>query len=160
MSIEWYIAHQIEGRTRLKPCAPLEESEILMQLADRINHLDEVLGVIPKPATGSLIIEHPLQSWQRLLPQLQALGLRLGEAPELQRSNLLSPLVQMFTEVDTAIRDSTEGQADSRTLLFFIFLLMGVTQLFRGNVLGPAVGLFWFAFENLREIERERPPSP
>jgi hypothetical protein len=160
MNREWYIAHQIEGRTRIKPCAPLEESEILMELADRFNSLDGVLGAIPRPATGSLIIEHPVQSWQRLLPQLQALGLRLREAPEPQLSNLLSPMVQMFTEVDETIRDSTDGQVDSRTLLFFIYLLLGVTQLFRGQVLGPAVGLFWFALQSLREIELERPPSP
>jgi hypothetical protein len=160
MNIEWYIVHQTGGRTRLKPCAPLGEREVLMELADRLNSLDEALGVIPRPATGSLIIEHPMQNWQRVLPQLQALGLRLGEAPQPQRSHLLSPVLQMMTEVDAAIRNSTEGQVDSRTLMFLIYFLLGVTQLFRGQVLGPAVGLFWFALETLGKIEQERPPSP
>jgi hypothetical protein len=157
MNITWYIAHQIEGRTRLRPCVPLEDGGELIDLADAFIRLDGVEAVIPRASTGSLIIKHPMQGWQSLLPQLKALGLRLGEAPEQTRDGPLPQVEQLFRQFDKSIRDFSAGKADTRTLLFFTYLVLGITQLYRGQVLGPAVGLFWYAFQTLRDMDREKP---
>ncbi|MGD8911712.1 MAG: hypothetical protein PVI97_05670 [Candidatus Thiodiazotropha sp.] len=156
MKATWYIAHQTEGRTRLRSCVPLENGEELIDLTDAFIRLDGVEEVIPRASTGSLIIQHPMQSWQSLLPQLKALGLRIGEAPEQARVNALPQMVQLFSQLDKSISDFSGGKADTRTLLFFTYLVLGITQLYRGQVLGPAAGLFWYAFETLRDMDRER----
>ena len=56
--------------------------------------------------------------------------------------------------LDGEVRELTRGVADLRSLLFLLFVGMGLAQAARGQVLPAATALFWYAFDLL-----PRPPG-
>jgi hypothetical protein len=51
--------------------------------------------------------------------------------------------------LDTAIARFSLGDLDVRSLAFVILLLASALQIFRGQILGPASTLLWYALELL-----------
>jgi hypothetical protein len=152
MSFSYYIAHQIEGRTRLRARLPVEDENKVAALTERLGEIEGIEGLSRRARTGSLIVEHPLKPWKELLPDLQAAGINLEEAPQKVSQYSLSPFVELMRDLDSAISDISAGRADSRTLVFSLLLLLGLVQLMRGQVAAPATSLFWYAYEMIRDM--------
>jgi hypothetical protein len=157
MSLAYYIAHQIEGRTRLRALLPLqdEDEDEVATLTERLGEIEGIAGLSRRKRTGSLVVEHPLKPWKELLPDLQAAGVSLEEAQQKASEYSLSPFVELMQELDSAISDSSSGRADSRTLVFSMLLLLGLVQLLRGQLAAPATSLFWYAYEMIRDMAKE-----
>jgi hypothetical protein len=156
---DWYIAHQTAGRTRLRFRSDPDARDRLLRFAEAVAALEGVERVTPRPTTGSLIIEHPGHSWEAIGSQLEGRGLTPGERPQTTRSRPLVPVTRLVGDLDRLIRDGTQGRADLRALLFLLLMAMAVVQLFRGQVAGPAMALFWYAYSMLR-AENGEPSSP
>jgi hypothetical protein len=144
-----FVAHQIEGRTRLRvvvrPVEPLD----LEDLAERLVGLPGIEAVDARP-TGSLVIEHPEVEWEDIADALLASGAELVAAPQAAAGrNALTPLASGIHRGSDLLREATAGGVDLRTLSFVLLVVLGIRQMMRGQVMVPAISLLWWAFEVL-----------
>jgi hypothetical protein len=157
MRPELYIAHQTDGRTRLRLAQRAtgdrrrEQLIALKTLAEELTEaLPDPYGLLrtdARPETGSLIVDHPGLQGEALLRALEALDCPPVERPDSPARPGLSPLLSGIGVVDRSIRDSSSGSADLRTLIFVLLLGLAIAQLLRGQVMAPAASLLWYAFD-------------
>jgi hypothetical protein len=157
MNISLFVAHQTQGRTRLRLTQRLagqqrdEQLATLIGLAERLGQTlpddSGLLRVEPRPATGSLIIEHPDCDIDELERTLGALDCRLESPPAQTVRPGLSPLLSGLDQADRTLRESTSDATDLRTLMFLLLVGLAVAQLLRGQVMAPATSLLWYAFD-------------
>lgn len=145
------IAHQTEGRTRLRalerPVEPLE----LLALADGVGDLPGVDAVDCRTTTGSLVIEHPEHSWDEIVEQVVSAGIALVALEDLPRvaADGLAPVRATVGRVDGLMSRLTAGGVDMRTLSFVLMLGLALRQMMRGQVMVPAMSFIWYASEIL-----------
>jgi hypothetical protein len=159
MTLDCYIAHQITGRTRLKPLSCFDEPRQLAQAGAAIAAIKGVERITPRDVTGSLIIEHPSLNWAELQSRLELAGITVNEAPVKQRAHALTSVVELMQNLDGDIQELTHGGADSRSLIFSGLLVMALVQFMRGNIAAPAISLLLYASKILHEIGHDRPPD-
>lgn len=145
------LAHQIEGRSRLRALTrPVDEAG-LCAFAERLAGLSGVEAVDCRPHTGSLVVEHP---------QLDAAGLAAGLArlggvmvspatTTATRPSGLVPLRRGLDGLDGVLGQLTAGGLDIRTLAFATLVGLAARQVLHGQVMAPAISLLWWAFELL-----------
>lgn len=147
-----HIIHQLRGRLRLRIKDKRQEPDYFAELCRRIEALDGVTEVSANPNTGSLLLLHPEQSFTDLEPQLQALELfEIVDAPASEQS-VLMPVFSGIARIDEGLAAGTSGNFDLRTLAVIGLLGVAVQQIYRGNIVGPAIPMLMSALELARQI--------
>ncbi|MFM1892289.1 MAG: hypothetical protein RLZ44_1366 [Pseudomonadota bacterium] len=150
--MNFLIAHQTAGRTRLRAqLRPVDELE-LMTLAEAVGALPGVEAVDWRPGTGSLVIEHPEAPWPAIEQEIRQLGvviLTAADLPPLRRDSLAA-VRSGFEQVDGLLSAATAGGLDMRALLFVALVGLALRQLWQGQVMVPAISLLWWAFDLVR----------
>jgi len=154
VNLAFYIAHQVEGRTRLRVTERLADPDILSDQVAGLEALPGVFTVKARPATGSLIIDHEGTAWADIAEQMEALDLAIVEAPQPAPTQGLQPLISMVNELDAGLRSSTSGSTDLRSMTVLLILVLALTQALRGNIFGPTTSFLWYA---LNIVFREGP---
>jgi hypothetical protein len=154
LSLACHVAHQTEGRTRLRVLEMPPEAESFSGAARRIAELAGVEAVRPRITTGSLVILHPALSGQALLDALAEAGVELAERPQAVARPALVPLRERLDRADTLVREASQGSADLHTLGFLALGGLAVMQMMRGQTLGNASSFLWYAFHMLNSPPR------
>ena len=145
--MRFFLAHQIEGRTRLRcaqrPVDPLGLAAVADALAGQpgIEALDVRLN------TGSLVIEHPALHAEQLVERVHRAGGEIEVAQAQPPLDTLAPVRQTMGYMDNILGGVSAGGLDIRSLAFLVFFSLGITQLLRGQVMMPAFSFLWYAFE-------------
>lgn len=153
MSPGFFVAHQTEGRTRLRVIEMPADPASFAAAAERIAAVGQVAEVQPRLDTGSMVILHPAMGPAALLQALPAAGIELQPEPERLARPALAPFRERLDRADTLVRDVSQGSADLRTLAFLAAGGLALMQTLRGQTLGNAASFLWYAY-NLA-----RPPS-
>jgi len=147
-----HIVHQLRGRVRLRIKDRREDPDYFMDLCRRLEALEGVEAVNANPTTGSVLLLHPGCAYERLQPQLVALELfEFVEVPPPARS-ALSPVFEGVARIDEGLAAGTSGNYDLRTLAVLGLLGVAVHQLYRGNIVGPAIPMLITALDLARQI--------
>jgi hypothetical protein len=146
------IVHQLRGRLRLKIREKRQDPEYFTNLCSRIEALGEVMEVSANPTTGSVLLLHPELPYERLEPQLAALELFEIVAAPPPRQSALIPVFDGVARLDKGLSTGTSGNFDLRTLAVIGLLGVAVHQLYRGNIVGPAIPMLMSALDLARQI--------
>ena len=147
-----HIVHQLRGRVRLRITEKRQEPEYFADVCSRIEALDGVTEVSANPTTGSLLLLHPDLSFADLEAQLQTLGLFEIVAASAPRQSALMPVFGGIASIDEGLAAGTSGSFDLRTLAVIGLVGVAVHQLYRGNIVGPAIPMLLSALDLARQI--------
>ena len=145
MAHKAHVVHHSTGRVRLRMHHKRHDPEFFRAVQDRLTRCDNVHQVDVNPATGSILVRYSGEI-SSLIGQAMAHGLtefadvELGLPPEAPVSDLLKDrLMQVSTKLTRATG------VDGGTAVVVGLLVAGTWQFMRGQVLGPAVPLLWYA---------------
>lgn len=149
MTQKAYIVHHIPGRLRLRVPDRRNDTEFFQEVSTRLSACDSVREVVVNPVTAGILVYY-----EGDLPTLlmEAMGAGLMELANVKLG--LPPLVPVaerllgrLREVDGRILQATHGTVDGTTITVIGLLLAGSLQVLRGQVLGSAVPLLWYAWQ-------------
>ena len=145
------IAHQTDGRTRLRALVRPVDTLELMGIADSMSGLPGVDAVDFRATTGSLVIEHPDLPWENIEHELARFGIEvLGFVDGIEGyTDSLAPVRATIGHVDGLMTRLTTGGVDMRTIAFVLMLGLALRQIMRGQIMVPAFSFLWYASEIL-----------
>ena len=147
-----YIVHQARGRLRLRIREKRQDPEYFLAVCAKLESLSGVADISFNENTGSLLILHPELPYTELAPQLHELALfELVDGPE-PKSPVLTPVFEGFTWMDHALAEGSTGKIDLRSVAFIALLGLAAQQIYRGNILGPAVPMLLSALDLAKQI--------
>lgn len=149
------LVHQSPGRLRLRIPARRRDHEFFDAVAEIVSACEGVTSVTTNPLTGSILIRYtgalddlvayaglfgllPQEAAEPSAPAAAAAG-RTGDHAEAPLDQLLS----VFAGTGAAGLDLSRPIAAA-------FLIFGLVQLAQGNIMAPAVTLFWYATQALQ----------
>jgi len=147
MAHKAHVVHHSPGRVRLRMQHKRHDAEFFRAVQARLSEIDSVHSVEVNPATGSILVRYSGEI-SHLIGQAMAYGLQ--EFAEVEFG--LPPLEPISGRlkgrlggVSTLITRATGGTVDGGSAVVIALLLAGTFQVVRGQVLGPAVPLLWYA---------------
>lgn len=153
-----YVVHRSRRRLRLRVPERCGDTEWFEQAASYLRPLAWVDEVETGALSGSLVL-HVADS---AMAEHELSGLDLfAFAP--QPPALPSTAQQLksgLVRVNRAMKQSSSGGADLRSLLLVAMLLLAGAQMLRGQIMVPAISLLWYALElvlGARESTQEPP---
>jgi hypothetical protein len=147
-----HIVHQLRGRVRLRIKEKRQDPAYFDTLCSHIEALEGVSEVSANPNTGSLLILHPDLPFAQIEDQLTALRqFELISAPEPQQTALM-PVFKGVGWLDEGLAEGTSGSFDLPTLGVIGLLGVAAYQLYRGNIIGPAIPMLMAALDLARQI--------
>lgn len=154
MSESAWIVHQTAGRLRLRLPQRRKDLPYLEALAAAAAELPGIVGAQANPVTGSLLLlyeETEADAFAGALDRLvdaHDIVLHFG-TPPLQP---VRPTLQRgLAGIDSYLGHVSQQATDLRSLGVLLFLVLGLVQLGRGQVLAPATSLLWYALDLLRD---------
>ncbi len=147
------IAHQTDGRTRLRALVRPVDTLELMDIADSVSGLRGVDAVDFRATTGSLVIEHPDYHWEEIEHELARVGIEIaGSVDGIDGyTDSLAPVRATIGHVDGLMTRLTTGGVDMRTITFVLMLGLALRQIMRGQIMAPAFCFLWYASETLKK---------
>jgi hypothetical protein len=142
------ISHLSARRLRIRVPERRRDTAFFATAAERISAWADVKRVETNPLTASILIH--CSDTQKLFADAAVAAEDLFEidfdnALNSDQDKLVDRAARTFDATDAALLRWTEGQVDIRAVLFVVFLLGGIYQLFRGVVGAPAPTLLWRA---------------
>tara|TARA_B100000614_G_C14499859_1_gene474219 strand:+ start:430 stop:873 length:444 start_codon:yes stop_codon:yes gene_type:complete len=129
---EAFIGHRSPGRLRLKLPDHKGDSSFFARVAETIAALPMVTAVRVNPLTGSVLVLHG------------------GDADAILAHGDEAGLFALARRPFAPPSAAEAEPFDPSALIAFVIAALGVVQVFRGNILGPAAGLFWIALSVAR----------
>jgi hypothetical protein len=141
------IYHLSARRLRIRVPGRRRDTAFFETAAERISNWTSVERVEINPLTASILIH--CSDTQKVLAEAVAgkdpFEINFDKALNSDQETVVDRAARKFDMADAALLRWTEGQIDIRGVLFVVFLLGGVYQLFRGVVGAPAPTLLWRA---------------
>jgi hypothetical protein len=143
MSHAFHIAHATSGRTRIKWAGEREDRASVVDVAAQIAAVEGVDHALPRPGTGSIIIEHEQVQW----PQLES---ELADRLSLQFSTPAIPEPRTAMETINRGIDQTNAMlkginTDLGSVTVLMMLILAVVQAYRGQVGSSSASFLWYA---------------
>lgn len=160
MSETAWIVHQTAGRLRLRLPQRRKDRDYLDALAAAAAALPGIVAAQANPVTGSLLLlyeEHAADTFAEALDHLvdaHGIVLQFGTPP---LPPVRPTLQRGLAGIDSYLGQVSQQSTDLRSLGVLLFLLLGVVQLARGQVLAPASSLLWYALDLLRDPSGRAP---
>ena len=149
-----YIVHQVHGRLRLRVPEMRGDPDYFEEVADVLAERTDDIRVRTNHVTGSVLLLHPLTSYEELETALLDLDLfELSFDPE-PDVNALTPLVSGIDAINRSLSDSTSGRVDLRTVVVIVVLALVLRQALRGEVVGPAFTMLWSTLDLAMRLHR------
>ncbi len=133
------LVHRIPGRVRLRIEGERPEIGALERMADAIADMPGVRRVDIRTDTGSILIRHS-GGFDTIGEKLEAVGLSL--LPAIVVDEMVDPIGDVgheLGEVNAAFDRLTGGRVDFWSAAFLGLVGVGLWQLSRGRVAGPAL---------------------
>lgn len=147
MAHKAHVVHHSTGRVRLRMQHKRHDAEFFRAVQERLSSIDGVQHVEVNPATGSILVRYSGEI-SRLIGQAMAHGLQefaeveFGSPP---LGSISDRLKGRMGDVSALIARATGGTVDGGSAVVIALLVAGTLQFVRGQVLGPAVPLLWYA---------------
>jgi hypothetical protein len=150
-----FVAHAAPGRTRFKIPARRRDGQYFATVEQRLPKAPDVEQVQTNPLTGSVLIHH------RGSPE--ALH-KYAEEQELFRVSTLGErasrlLAQRGKSLDRQLRELTGEYFDLRSITLIMLVSIGMVQVLRGQLVGSALTIFWYASTLLDGPDGNRSPE-
>jgi hypothetical protein len=151
MTAQAVVIHQIPGRARILILEKRGDSDYFRSLSDEFSRVDGVQKVKVNSTTGSLILEFAgglsdivrrSQSDRFFSINSDSAEQRLPASP-----NRPTPVSNETHEVNLV----SGHDINPMFMVGSALGVIGVVQTFRGQVLAPAISLFWYALESFRQ---------
>jgi hypothetical protein len=139
------IRHQIPGRARLRLADTRGDPAFLQRLAEALAGAPGVLNVETNPQTGSLLIRHDAQSGEGIWQWARENGWFDVDSPPADA--VIDRVVAESRGFGERLQ-ATVG-VDARTLMFIFLMVMGIRQAAKGEIVAPAITLFWYAMNTI-----------
>jgi hypothetical protein len=138
------VVHRLPGRMRLRISDRRGDSGYFEMLALELAMLDQVRGVSVNAAAATVLLRYD-EPLDPLLDVARSEGLfaLTDLAPRLEP--IEHRLRQVFSSADGAVREATAGELDLVSAAALGILGLAALQTLRGQVLGPALNLAWYA---------------
>ena len=138
------MVHRLPGRIRLQIPNRRGDLAYFDMLALELAMLDQVRGVSVNPATASVLLryEEPLD---RMIETARTQGLFTLADLALRLEPIEQRLRQTFASADVTVREATAGELDLVGAAALGMLGLAALQALRGQLLGPAFNLAWYA---------------
>jgi len=162
-----YIKHQLPGRVRLKIPQKRGDFRYFGRIADLFADCPGITQLQLNPSAASILICHGTEThFLNIAEFAQTNGLfTITEQPEEEETFSIPylPIPKLtstgLNRLDESLMDFSQGRLDGRSLLFLALIGLAVRQMTRGNIMGPATTLLWYAFSLLKE-ENEKTFDP
>lgn len=152
-----YIKHQLPGRVRLKFPKKKGDFDYFDRIAEQFSDCPGISQLQFNPLAGSLLICHGAETqFVNIAEFAQTNGLfTLIDPPDEMVAISHLPLARLTADglgnIDGMLMNFSRGRLDSRTLLIMALIGLAVRQGTRGNIMGAASSLIWYAFRLLKE---------
>ncbi|MFG1359603.1 hypothetical protein [Xanthobacter pseudotagetidis] len=148
------LAHRAGGRTRLVILGKVPHAR-LVALADALAAAG-IAKVEIRPKTGSIVLVHDT-AWEDLADTLKGAGLKVADpAPPEPDPAPIEDAATRLAKADLLMALLTKGRLDLQNAAFLGLTLVGLVQLARGRLAGPALTLFGQAI-TLAVLKDRRP---
>jgi hypothetical protein len=148
------------GRVRFR--IPIKRGDAIYfnRIRSELESLPEVIAIRVNPLSASVLILHhgdfdlgQLVQWAR--------SRRLFSVPRQpdRRLTLGEMMWHKTKQVESALETLTRGRIDLETSFFFLFLVLGLSQVWRGQIMQPAIPLLWRAMDLLRKSQENQVDS-
>ncbi|MDO9418228.1 HMA2 domain-containing protein [Pararhizobium sp.] len=160
-----YIKHQLPGRVRLKVPQKKGDFDYFDRLAKLFADCHGISQLQLNPPAASILICHGTETpFLNIAEFAQTNGLfTIIEQPEETFSIPYLPIPKFTSKglnrVDESLMDFSQGLLDGRSLLILTLIGLAVRQMTKGNIMGPATTLLWYAF-SLLKAENEKTFDP
>ncbi len=154
-----YVKHQLPGRVRLKIPQKKGDAGYFARIAKLFAKFPGIIQLQFNTTSGTVLILHDEAESQfgNISEFAQANGLfRITEPPPEETFSIPHQPIATLTSTslnrfDKSLIELSQGLIDSRS--FFVLTLTGLAahQITKGNIMTPAISLFWYAIELLRE---------
>jgi copper chaperone CopZ len=146
MASEASITHSVQGRLRIRIPSRKRDEAYFAAVKDAISAVEGVDGVEVTPQTGSVLVFHHTDAGAIRQAGVSKDLFEIGEAPKVQNTILHDSISAQVSEINSRIREFSEGGVDLRGLAFFALVGTGIYQIARGNFTAPAwYTAFWYA---------------
>ncbi len=149
-----HVVHHIPGRVRLRVPAKRHDRRFFSEVKAQLEQVPQVRAVAVNHTSASVLVKYEGEILDLLLAASQ-----VGLEAMMEIEPDLPPLVPVadrllgrLGDLDERIVRATGGGADGRSVVLIALLLAAGVQLLRGQIVGPAVPLLWYATRALGGI--------
>ncbi len=150
-----YVTHALQGRLRLKIPAKRGDGFYFASLESDLSKCPGVESVTINPRAASALIKFWGGGGMAVLNQYarkhKLFTIKPDKNAELKTLNQF--VYTQVKQVDEVITLLTRGHLDMQSIFFLLFLGLGLQQLWRGQIMQPAIPMLWRALEILQDLE-------
>lgn len=150
-----YVTHAVPGRTRIKIPSKRGNGLFFAQLERDLRKCPDIASIQVNHRAGSALVafraEGSLASLNRYARQHQLFRLE-NDPPPLKSVGEI--LAGQLAQINRLIGTGSRGHVDLQTLFFFLFLVLGMQQAWRGQIMQPAIPLLWRAVGILKSLNK------
>lgn len=145
-----HVVHHSPGRLRLRVAGKRGDKAFFDEVAEKARNMPSVRRVQTNPATGSILVTHDAgDSLPTLVGEAFQAGLQEFIDVEMPEAKPFLPIATQLVErafhMDKGIKNASRGAIDGQSAVVGGLLVAAVIQIARGQWLGPAVPLIWYA---------------
>lgn len=162
---EAQLTHRIAGRLRIKLPARRRDAAFFSDLSRRLAQCDGVTDVHASPLTGSILIRHTttVDAIATYADRHGLFSLRLSRVSSEETAPARAHAMMHREPARSARRKAGESHDDRERVqarrLSATLAGLGTLQTVRGQIMAPAVTLFWYAYDAWRSRPRARTDS-
>jgi hypothetical protein len=151
MNISAYLAHSSDGRIRIKVPSMRNDFDYFQQATDTLGTVAGVTTVRTNPRTASILVLHDDLTMDALSKYAMDADLF-----ELQTISVESDIISLETIQALSAQALTIGGTFSKSMFFYLLMGLAIRQAMKGQLMAPAISLFWYAFEILEQANNNK----
>ena len=144
------IIHELPGRLRLKIYSKSRDQSYFEQTAKALLQYPQLQKVQYNAVTASILI-HSNEALEKRHFFSFAEDNQLFSQHTAAENNKTEPVAKQMADelskADFILRAKSTGKLDLQSVYFLTFVVLGMYQMSRGQVLGPASSLLWHALQ-------------
>lgn len=149
-----YVAHSVASRVRLHIPAKKGDALYFSGLAAALKSVGGINAVRVNAVAASVLILHSEECNLKSIAEFARRHRQFNlQSNPLKPQRTLGELVaDQIQQTDRLIATGSRGHLDAQSIFFLLFLGLGLSQLWRGQIMQPAIPLLWRAWEILKQI--------
>ena len=150
-----YVAHAVPGRIRIKIPSKRGDAFYFATLEASLRNCPGLSSLQINARAASALVTFSGAGNLTVLSQFAKRNkLFLLQNDDMPNMKTLRELAfSGVNQVDHLITTGTRGHVDMQSIFFILFLGLGLQQLWRGQIMQPAIPMLWRALEILKDLE-------
>lgn len=144
--------HTAPGRVRFRIPERRGDAEFFLRLHEALGECEGIHAVAVNAATASILIHHT-GSADAVASAARESG--LFEVMPMPNLTLAAQAAAGLRNADGGLKLITDGKVDMSSALFLGLTGLAIHQAIKGNLLGPASTLIWYALATLKWNEKK-----